>query len=99
VRRCQFVWPSTSRFWSAAKVILVPNRRDSRSSVGWTHSTSWREGRKSRKFLICRATSSSAWRVPAGWFQVGEVHQHQIITVALVTTNSFIVVQKIAAAI
>ena len=27
-----------------------------------------------------------------GWLQVGEIHQHQIITVALITTNPFIVV-------
>ena len=35
----------------------------------------------------------------ARWIQVGEIHQHQIVTVALVTTDPFIVVQKITAAI
>src|SRR5712664_3077616 len=35
----------------------------------------------------------------AGRIQVGEIHQRQVVTVALVTTDPFIVVQKITAAI
>ena len=36
---------------------------------------------------------------PAGRIQVDEIHQRQVVAVALVTTDSFIVVQEITAAI
>ena len=37
-------------------------------------------------------------KTSVGRVQVGKIHQHQVVTVALVTTNPLIVVQKITAA-
>jgi hypothetical protein len=51
------------------------------------------------KVLDLQGNQSERMEASAGWIQVGEIHQRQVVTVALVTTDPFIVVQKITAAI
>jgi hypothetical protein len=48
--------------------------------------------------LICKG-SIERLKVPAGRNQIDEVHQNQVVTVARVTANALIVIQRIAAAI
>jgi hypothetical protein len=57
------------------------------------------DGLERRKFLICRGTSLSAWRLPLVRIQVAKYIKRKVVTVALVTTDAFIVVQEITAAI
>src|SRR6266566_5391731 len=51
------------------------------------------------KVLDLQWNQSERMEASAGWIQVGEIHQREVVTVALVTTGPFIVVQKITAAI
>jgi hypothetical protein len=51
------------------------------------------------KVLDLQGNQSERMEASAGRIQVGEIHQRQVVTVALVTTDPFIVVQKITAAI
>src|SRR6516165_3022785 len=50
-------------------------------------------------YCVLRFRHQEGRRAAYRRIQVGEIHQRQVITVALVTTNPFIVVQEITAAI
>jgi hypothetical protein len=51
------------------------------------------------KVLDLQGNQFERMEASAGRIQVDEIHQHKVVTVALVTTDPFIVVQKITAAI
>ena len=46
------------------------------------------------KVLDLQGNQFESMEASAGWIQVGEIHQYQIVTVALVTADPLIVVQK-----
>ena len=51
------------------------------------------------KVLDLQGNQFESMEASVGWIQVGEIHQYQIVTVAFVTTDPLIVVQKITTAI